>query len=580
MPSRALHHGVAIALFGLVAVLFVAPVFPDPSGLALGHPRNDTWNHIWGFAWAGRLLLSGEFPLHTEQLGWPGGGALWFIDTFGAAVTAPLQAVAGPVVAYNAYCLGCFFLAGAATYALAWRETRSVAGALVAGLLFEATPHLLAQAYNGISESLAVGWLPLAVLAIRHALGRPSAARGALAGVAVAVCTLANWYYGLFAVLCAIGFWCAAPLARRRPPARALLVTGLSMAAAATLVAGPALFAFASTLGAEDALVSRDPTFVWKTLIHHNMTDLVTFFRPGKYYSPDFSALWDEDLIVVVYIGWALLLPALAVLFTSRARRARPWLVLALLSFLLALGPFLYVGGRYVELGDGWIPLPFLGLFELVPLVSRISHAYRFTLGIALGLAIAVAWAVRAFEDRAGLRWALVLALLIGGGRLAETLLASPAVFPLPTSVASIPEVYDDLGTSEQGALLDLPASLQVLDRSRYTLYQVEHGRPIPYGLNDPSPEFLYRNRFTRYVLELERSRVALLPPRGPAFELLLGREAARALGLRWIAVHVDDYPPAQGAKIVSFMDSMATLVSVRDGVRLYRLDPMLPDAG
>jgi hypothetical protein len=566
----------AALLFVGLAVVIMAPTLPDPTSLAIGHPRADTWNHLWGYAWVGRGVLAGELPHHTSLLAWPAGGALWFIDTFGAVLTAPLVAFAGPVAAYNAYCLFSLALAGVATWALAWRETRSVPAALAAGLVFESAPHLLAQLHNGISESLAVGWMVLAVLATRVALNRPGPGPGLLAGVALAVSTVANWYYGVFALLAFGGFWVGAVVARRGS-FRDLALTAATAAAGLLTLAGPVLFLFSRTMSAPDALVTRDPDFVWMTLVHHNMTDLVTFFRPGRYYSPDLRALWDEDLIVVVYLGWAVLLPAVAVLGTGQRRRASPWLGLALGFFLLTLGPFLYVGGRYLEVGDGWIPLPFLALYKGVPMFSRVSHAYRFTLGVALGLALAAAWLIGAVEQRRGVRWALALALGLGGARIAESFWASPAVFPLPVTDTTLPGIYAALGPDDGGALLDLPVSLQVLDRGRFTAYQIAHGRPIPYALNDPSPPFLYRNRFTRYLLELERSRVALLPPDGPAFEVLLGREEARLAGLRWIVVHTAEYPPTQLPKILAYLDDLATLVAERDGARLYRLDPSLP---
>ena len=60
-------------------------------------------------------------------------------------------------------------------------------------------PHLMGQAYNGISETLMVGFLPLALLAMR-ALHSPSRRTAVIAG-ATWTAALANWYYGLFAGL-------------------------------------------------------------------------------------------------------------------------------------------------------------------------------------------------------------------------------------------------------------------------------------------------------------------------------------------------------------------------------------------
>ena len=50
--------------------------------------------------------------------------------------------------------------------------------------------------------------------------------------------------------------------------------------ATAAVVVGP-FGAFVSTMGAEDAMVTRDPNFVWSTLIMHNMTDVLALLMPG-----------------------------------------------------------------------------------------------------------------------------------------------------------------------------------------------------------------------------------------------------------------------------------------------------------
>jgi hypothetical protein len=571
-PSR---HLLALALFALVALLTVAPVLPDPSGLAIGHEKNDVWNHIWGYWYVWASLTQGELPLHTELLAWPFGGSLWFIDTWGALVTLPVQWIWGATVAYNASYLASFLFAGIACYLLAYRELRCWSAALIAGLALQSTPHLLAQAYNGISESMSVGWLPLSLLALGWASERASPGRWAVAGAVTAVATFANWYYGVFAALIALVYLPRLLRAVRADP-RPLRWLGCLAAAAlafAALLTPPAL-AFYSSMAAPDAVVTRDPRFVWMTLVHHNMTDVLAFFVPGDFYSPDLHELYDEDLIVVVYLGYTLLLPALAVLFLPIRSKAWPWLVAALVFFLLALGPFLFWNGSYVELGQGWIPLPFLGLHKALPLFSRISHAYRFTVGVTLALALVGAWGLRWLALRHGPRWALLAALLLGLGRVAESWYASPAVMPLPAASTATTPLYATLG---EGAVLDLPVSRQVLDRSRYLMGQAVHGQPIPYGLNDPSPRYLYSNRFTRYIIALERNPIAFLPPSLPYLDLALGSEAAAASGLRSIVVHMDEYPRQQLPKILQVLDMVAEPVTESDGIRVYRLEPTPP---
>lgn len=557
---------------------FCWPVAADPVHLALGHVGNDVGNHVWGYGWVAASLTSGHLPTHTTLLSWPNGGSLWFIDAFDVLLTLPVNLLWGPVAAYNAANLFNFWLAGVGAWALARRVSGSEWGAWVAGLCFMATPQLLGQAYNGISETLAVGWLPLALLALDRLLERPTLRGGALAGLAQAVATLFNWYYGLFGMMVGALMLARAALAARRgegAPLRALVPALVAAAVVFVAVAGPPFSLFAASMNADDALVTRDPDFVWKTLVLHNMTDGVALFHPGRFYSPDLKTVFGEDLIVVVYVGYALLVPALVGAWFARPRgTVALWGAAAAGFALLALGPFLYWGGDYTQVAGGWLPLPFLALFKLIPMFSRISHAYRFVIGLSLALSVLAAMGVRAAERRGWDVPVYVAAIVLL--RLVETTSASSAVFPVVTTAVDPPAVLAQL---EGGAVLDLPVGVPILARSRFLLEQLVHRQPVPFGLNEPTPKVLYYNHFTQYLLELERSQVTQLPARAPDLDLELGRAALVDMGLKWILVHEGDYPASQLPKVERFLDQNATAVHAGDGLRIYRLDPTVEPA-
>ncbi len=556
VPTAALLYlGLGLAL--------AAPALRDPARWALGHPETDTYNHLWGYWHVAGRLLEGRSPFEAPGLAWPEGGSLYFIDLFGALLTLPVQLLGGPVLAYNLGVVLNVALAGLGAYLLArrfWPE----AAALLAGLLYATTPHLLGQIYDGISETAGVGWLPLAVLATLRLLEDPSPRRGALAGAALGASALASFYYGLFS-----GLFVATILITRaveqprfwlRPLAwRGLLGFGIALLA----VAGPALLLFDATLSAEDALVTREEGFVALTLTGHNMVDLLSFFRPGRHYSPDLRELFDEALIVVVYVGWIPLLAAGAALARAWRRPGelpalRPWAAGALVAFALALGPYLYVAGSYASLpGDRPVPLPFLALLTGLPVFSRISHAFRFAVPLSLCLAMLAAGFV-ASRRRPG-PWAAGL----GAGWLLELALLSPAVLPLPVSDAGLDwalpggeraalQAPPDEGDE---AVLDLPISLQVLARSRYAWLQAWHGRRVPYGLNDPTPRALAGNRLGQALLNLERSSLDTLPPALPTLDLVVGLRALEAQGLIAIVVHGELYPPALREKVTTLLD-------------------------
>jgi hypothetical protein len=559
----------AMASFVLLALVQMMPVLSNPTGLAIGHPNNDVWNHIWGYGFVAQSLASGEWPLHTELMNWPHGGTLWFIDMLGALITLPINLISGPVAAYNAGLLIQWTLCGVGMYALAWRVTGSVAGAWAAGICYQSMPHLMGQAYNGISETLAAGWLPLALLAIRALFHNPTRRNAILAGITLGLTALANWYYGLFAGmgllgLCLRGVW----RQRARIPSQSFS-KGLLFLATTLLMVGPAFWMFSTSMTTEDAVVTRNPQFVWATLVLHNMTDVVSFFRPGKHYSPDLKAQFGEDLLVIVYLGHALIWPALIGLISALRRRMLSWAALGCAYFILCLGPFLFVGGDYLQALGGWIPLPFLALFKWIPMFERISHAYRFTVGITLALCMLLAWTIRSMEGKRVSVFAI--AVLIAGLRVLECFYASPAHFPLPTSNVQVSEMVASL---DDGAVLDLPVGRPVLARSQYSMAQLAHKQPSPYGLNDPLPSSLRSNRFLRFLVEMEFSATATLPAHMPWFDLSMGRSAAIGDGLRWIVLHEESYPSGQFARTARFLDIVATPVEYADGIRIYRLDP------
>jgi len=579
-------------IFGLLALGMCAPVLSSPTTLAIGHEGNDIWNHVWGYWWVAEELSHFRLPVHTEQLAWPYGGSLWFIDTLNAVLTLPIQAVAGPVAAYNAAYLFNFLLCGAGAYALSHQVTGSRVGSAVAGVAYMTTPHLLGQAYNGISETCSAGWLPLAILAMRITFADPTARRAAFAGVLTGINALASWYYGLFAgfyLLVMLGTgWIqnrrptSKPARRRRdrnivirpapvPWTRVMRLLAIGVGATALVVVGP-FAAFITTMGADDAMVTRDPSFVWSTLIMHNMTDVHALFMPGKFYSPDLKAIFNEDLIVVVAIGHLLLWPALVGAVVARDRMGRSWLALALGFLALSLGPFLYAGGDYLTVSDGWVPLPFLAFYKAFPMFSRISHAYRFVQGATVALCVLLALVVSEVERRRGLSVAMVVGLLLGSGRAVESFFFTPAVFPLPVSEVTSHPVFSAI---KDGAVLDLPVGVPVLARSRYLAGQLVHGQPVVYGLNDPTPPLLYHNRYTAYILEIERTTVSLLPARMPWLDIELGRHHIVNEGLKWVVVHKEWYPEARLRMTLDFLDLTATPVFDDSDLRVYTLDPL-----
>ena len=537
----------------------------SPLEAALGHPGADTGNHLWGYGEVARALAELRPPWLVQEKAWPEGGSLWFIDLPMAALLAPVTWMFGATAAYNLGILLNFWLAGFAAWRLALRAGAPAAGALAAGVIFQLQPHLWGQAYNGISETLAVGPIALVLSELSVLQREPNHKTALWVGLFLGLCTWMNPYYGLLSAGMALGLglWALAGLrGRRLRQIGELWVLAAAVAAAFVL---PFAILFRQSLEAADAMVGRDPEFVYASLVGHNMVDFLAFFHPGRWYSPDLKALFDDDMVVVVYLGAGLL-----VLASFGIREGKGWLLGAASAWVLALGPFLYLNGRYVKLGEeSFLPLPFLALYDVVPALARISHPYRFVILCTLCLVVLAARALRRVpQARRGGVAAIATALVA-----VEFLVASPAPYPLPTMDTRADEVSLALSRNEEeGAVLDLPASLAMLDRSRYDLAQLHHGRPIPYGLNDPTPALFLKNPLLLRLLILERSPVRSLDPTLPLLELELGRRLLKAQGLAFVVVHTELYPPGKAAAVLELLELLCGPGEVFPNGVLYHL--------
>lgn len=527
-----------LAVTFALAVLVTWPVAIDPLGGLAGHPGNDVWNHVWGYWWVSQEVERGYFPLVTDLLRFPGTSKLFFIDTFGALWTLPVQRLFGPVAAYNLAVFTAFWLSGFASWGLCrhvcnTRHGRGEVPALIGAAAFALSPHLVAQAYNGISETLTAGTFALATWATLHLFERPTLRNATLAALAGTLCMLSNNYYGLFAVLGALVLGITSAAGRwERVNWRGLPLPVIVAGVIAGLLVAPSLWLFAKSLEGPTAIVNRDPAFVWRSLISHNITDLVSVFRPGHVYSPDLKALHGEDLLIVVYVGWTLLILAgLGLLSLKRWRDRLPWVVWVGFFGLMMLGPYLYVNGAYVTVADRRIPLPFLAFFEAFPVFARISHPFRFVVPVQLGLAVLATLGARQLPRH----WMAAAGALL----LVESLLLSPAPWPIARSPTEMPESNTILAEDAvRGAVLDLPMGLPNLERAIYNYWQIGHGRPSPYSLNEPNPEVLDRSHLTRALRVSEAGRLDRLPPLLPDLDLVVSGRALGQLGIRYVVMH------------------------------------------
>jgi hypothetical protein len=198
------------------------------------------------------------------------------------------------------------------------------------------------------------------------------------------------------------------------------------------------------------------------------LLDLVMRLVPGH--------LETED---VAYLGLVPLLLACIGVWKLRSRAAF-WVVVALVTAVLALGPLLRVGGQLLEYRykdtRSYVVLPGAVLTEL-PIYEWIRAPSRFTITTSLAVAVLASGGLAAILGR--VRRGVTKAALTGG-LVALILLEYDVYLPFPVAPAPVPAFYRDIaGDGEEYGLLDVSEAAY---NHRGMYYQTVHGHGIVEG--------------------------------------------------------------------------------------------------
>lgn len=195
-----------------------------------------------------------------------------------------------------------------------------------------------------------------------------------------------------------------------------------------------------------------------------------------------------------MYIG--MIAAALAGIGVLKCRPARRWLLLAVVVWMLALGPLLKIFDKPVLLATGeyhtCITLPFALLqnlpgFSLARSPGRFSFALALALAVMAGYGAAWLWAKYFNRDRAGMAGVqpaaplqtryMVFFIMVAG-----IVFEYQSFFPMPTRPAAIPEaVYALKDRDDVRAVFDIP--YEHLLAAKDALYlQTAHEKPLIAG--------------------------------------------------------------------------------------------------
>jgi hypothetical protein len=321
-------------------------------------------------------------------------------------------------------------------------------------------------------------WIPLSFVAMDRWTERPTWTRLWIWTALIILQALAAWYQAILIVVADAVFlaWLFV-VERRTPRLSRLVLQGLAGAFVAVALIWP--FAryyfilhaeppsYTSAVSADLAgwFVPPENTWMGQWLLAHQIK------------GPRW--IWGE---ITVYLGWiTVALASAGAIISLRGhdvllRRARFFVVLAVVAALLALGPF---RGEVASGSFGWSPF---GILAHVPGFSLFRIPARYTELVNLALAVLAAVACARLHRRFGLAgraMTIALTLLV----LAEFYVVKfPGGEPQPFPV---PAVYRHIATLPPGAVMSLPDYARTdlwFQEADYQYFSTAHWHPAVNG--------------------------------------------------------------------------------------------------
>ena len=464
---------------------------------------------MWNVAWVAHALTTNPSSLFDANIFYPHENTLAYSEAnlVAGLIALPVWAMTGnPYASYNTVVLFAFAAAALSAFLLVRVLGGSRLGATIAGITYGFSPHMFSLVPH--IQLLMTFGPALSMAAMHHFTKAPSARRGVLLGLALAVTGLACAYYGIFAgLMTGVGLVWNLVADRRYRDARFL--SGLALAAAVVLIIVGPFFIPYFTIREGGFERSLDEARV-------HSTNFGTFLASAVVVHRWLLPLIGEhvDVFFPGFLAIALATVAMVKYFQGRDVPAvRLYATIGILAFWASLGP---AGGLYTA------------LYYVVPAFSFLRAPVRFGVLVLLAIAVLAGFGTMWLERHRSKAWPKLAAILI-----AIALLES-YVGPLPlTAAPPLSTAHRRLATLPRAPVAEFPFYSGRFDRHRHTEYMLAstfHWQPLINGYSDYMPLDFF-----------ESATVLEKFPSAEGFELL------RKKGVRWVVVHFDAYPPGEG---------------------------------
>jgi hypothetical protein len=518
---------VAAFLFAIASAISTLPLALHPTR-TLPSDLLDTLLNTWIVSWDASRLPHALQGVWNSPIYFPYPRTLAFSENlFGVAFpVAPIYWItANPVLTYNAAFLMAFTLAGTGMYLLTRLLTGSRAAAAIAGAYYAFCPFRTAQAQLAHIQTLAIGWLPIALWSVHRYF--ESLRRPWLALFVAACClqVLSNTYVAYFmmvpiAIVTADLAWKSRGRIRRwsLDLAGALIVI-------LAILAPVAMQYYRVRVDNQQIRSEGEIESGGADLRAYFVADSGVWRRWLPFPKPIFGETEKELFPGLV----APALAAIALVAALRRRRVWEWALvytaIVVAGFVLSLGPLVRAWGVVLTRHG-----PYDWLQHLLPGMTGMRAPSRFVVIAILGLSVLAGSGASLILNRIPARIrALALAVLLAG------VVADGWAVPM-TTVAYEPRgrledraIVEWLRTMPAGVVLHLPLMTAQFQELHYQYATLFHGHPMINGFTgwaSPLQELMRHPRSPIYDYDRYPATVAML----------------RSLGVRYVFVHPGDY--------------------------------------
>ena len=502
MPERIKRYQPQIFAFLLYIGLTIVMTWPLAAQLGTHIPGfiGDSFVHLWTFEWVRESLLSGQSPFYTDLLFYPQGTTLIFHNIAWLNIFAWLflRFFVGSATAYTLVHMGVLTLNGFATFLLAREVTQSERASFIAGMIVAFWPFILS--HQDHPNLIFIGWIPLAMIFLRRMFIGGQTKDALLVSVFLILTGITRWQVLIMAaplVGLYVLFMLFTAKSNRSWHTMKLLLLILMVTSLCLLpLMAPILYSQIMRTNPQDLFVDEQ-LFA---------TDLLGFIVPSR-----FHPLWGQQSFAVTwqfsgqsnyipFLGFStLILAALGVL--GFRRKARFWLLAALFYGILALGPFLYIGGQLTN-----TPLPYLLIKDWFP-VQTIRYPERLNVMLSIPMAVLAGLGVKVLLQNSLLRRhknVVTLGLC--------SLIVVEYIIYFPTLELTTPTWYEQVAQeTDEFAILDVPMGMRRIFDKQYMYYQLTHQKPIIEGHVSRPPRAAFS--FIESIPFLQSIRDKKFPP-------------------------------------------------------------------